>query len=301
MEITHHFIQTNQVRLHVASCGPEDGPLVILLHGFPEYWGAWRVHMEALADEGYHVLAPDQRGYNASDKPPRVRDYRIDELALDVVGLIDHCGVQEARIVGHDWGGAVAWQVARAYPERIQQVAVINCPPIDVAQRYAVWHPVQLLRSWYMFVMQAPWLVPWAMALRDFDLTCRQFVATSVPGTFSREKLAGHMEAWAQPGALRSMVHWYRAAFWYPPKTGLGPVEVPALFLWGEGDRFLDKGLIEPTLAICTSGRLVRYPDASHWLPHEEAADVVGQLSSFFRLSDDDSGGTIRSHTPPSE
>jgi len=301
VEITHQDIQTNGVTLHVASCGPEDGPLVILLHGFPEYWGAWEAHMHLLADQGFRVIAPDQRGYNTSEKPPRVRDYRLDVLSDDILGLIDHHGQQTARLVGHDWGGAVAWHLARAHAERIHQLVVINCPPADVMQRYALRHPSQLVRSWYMMAMQLPWLAEWTLSMGNFSMAVSVMVDSATPGTFDRERLSGHIDAWSQPGALRGMVNWYRAGFRNPPKQGGGPVKVPTLLLWGERDRFLAKGLVDPAMAICEDGRAVRYPDATHWLPHEATEEVVKQMSAFFRVSAGESSDRLHPPADPSE
>jgi len=282
MNITHQEIRTHGVRLHVASCGPERGPLVLLLHGFPEYWGAWEAYMGRLAARGYRVIAPDQRGYNKSEKPPRVRDYRLELLSADIVGLIDHHGRERARVVGHDWGGAVAWHLARAHADRVRQLVVINCPPPDVLKRFALRHPTQLLRSWYMMVMQCPRLAEWAMSRRNFALTRASMFSSSNPGTFDGDGLAGHLAAWAQPGALRAMVNWYRAGFRHPPKTGGGPVKAPTLLLWGERDRFLGKGLVDPSVDICLDARAVRFPDATHWLPHEEPEAVLAEMIGFF-------------------
>jgi len=282
MDISHQDIQTNGVSLHVAACGPKDAPLVILLHGFPEYWGAWESHMRLIAAKGYLVIAPDQRGYNTSDKPRRMRDYSLDLLAEDIVGLIEHHHRQQARIVGHDWGGAVAWHVARVHPERLARLVVINCPPTDVFRRFALRHPGQLLRSWYIVAMQIPWVMRWALTRRNFAKTRRTMRRSSKPGTFDAQALAGHMAAWAQPDAFRSMINWYRAAIWRPPRRSREMIEVPTLLLWGERDRFLSKGLVKPSLAACADARAVRYPEATHWLQHEQPDAVVDEMLEFF-------------------
>ena len=134
--IEHEQISTGSVNLHVATAGPTDGPLVILLHGFPEFWYGWRRQIPVLASAGFHVLAPDQRGYNTSDKPPRVKDYSIDRLSEDVIGLIDHCGRETAMLVGHDWGGAVTWWTAARFPDRIARLSILNVPHPVVMRKH---------------------------------------------------------------------------------------------------------------------------------------------------------------------
>src|SRR5437879_4698652 len=160
-------IATNGIRLNVAQAGPPDGPLVILLHGFPEFWYGWRKQIPALAAAGYRVWAPDQRGYNFSDKPPDVRDYTLDKLAADVAGLIEAAGRQRAIIVGHDWGGAVAWWLAANNPERVERLVIINVPHPLVMRRLILRDPRQTLRSWYMFMFLLPRLPEWFARRRN--------------------------------------------------------------------------------------------------------------------------------------
>jgi pimeloyl-ACP methyl ester carboxylesterase len=138
LEPGHTTITTNGVTLHAVHSGPEGGPLAILLHGFPEFWYGWRHQIGPLAGAGHRVLAPDQRGYNTSDKPVRVADYALDLLAADVIGLIDAAGAGRARaaLIGHDWGGIVAWWAALRYPERIERLAVLNAPHPVAFRRY---------------------------------------------------------------------------------------------------------------------------------------------------------------------
>ena len=156
MDLTSARIKTNGVKLHVVQSGPVDGPLVILLHGFPEFWYGWRKQIPALANAGFRVWAPDQRGYNTSEKPPNVRDYRLDKLADDVAGLIGISGRRRVTVVGHDWGGAVAWWLAANYPELVERLVILNVPHPLVMQRLIYTDPRQTLRSWYMFFFSDP-------------------------------------------------------------------------------------------------------------------------------------------------
>jgi len=278
--IQHTIHGTNGIELHVATAGPEDGPLVILLHGFPEYWGAWRSHIVRLADAGFRVLAPDQRGYNTSHKPGEVADYRLDTLAEDIVGLIDGAGRDKATVVGHDWGGAVAWRLAQSHGERLHRVAVLNCCPLEVIQQSSWLNPSQLFKSWYAFLFQVPWFPEWVISLRNFALLASSMTLSGLKGTFSAEALAGLRQAWQQPGAITSMLAWYRANMRKPPRPG-GTIKIPAMLLWGERDRFLGTGLAHKTMELCEQGELVLFPDNTHWVNHEAAEEVCSHLLRF--------------------
>ncbi len=275
-------VVTNGVSLHVAQAGPEDGPPVILLHGFPEYWAGWRHQIGPLADAGFRVLAPDQRGYNRSDKPEGIAAYALDVLAADVVGLIDANGWSQAALVGHDWGGLVAWWVALTAPDRVERLAILNAPHPVAFRRYVRTHPAQLLRSWYVGVFQLPWLPEFAFRRRNWRGLTRALVTTSRPGTFSEDDLARYRQAWSEPGAIRAMIHWYRAALRDRPEPPGSPrIRVPTRLLWGPGDRFLSRGLAEASLAFCDEGRLEWVEGATHWLQHEEPERVNRLLLDF--------------------
>jgi epoxide hydrolase 4 len=275
-------IATNGVRLTVARDGPDDGPPVILLHGFPEFWYGWRHQIGPLAAAGFRVLAPDQRGYDASEKPGRVRDYALDTLAADVVGLIDATGRDRAAIVGHDWGGIVAWWVAVRHPGRVERLAILNAPH-PVAFRCYLWtHPAQLLRSWYAFAFQVPGLPEAAFRRNGWARLVKALIKTSRPGTFTEGDFERYRRAWSEPGAMRSMVNWYRAAMRHRPTPPEDPrVHAPTLIIWGTGDRFLGRGLAEESLGLCDSGRLEWIEEATHWVQHEEPDRVNRLLIEF--------------------
>ena len=158
-------LRTNGIALSVARAGPTDGPPVILLHGFPEDWTCWHRQIGPLAEAGFGVLAPDHRGYGGSDKPEGVASYTLDRLADDVVGLIESTGRSSASLVGHDWGGVVAWWTAIRHPTRVDRLAVVNAPHPVAFRTYLRTHPAQLLRSWYVLAFQLPRL-PEAMFRR---------------------------------------------------------------------------------------------------------------------------------------
>jgi pimeloyl-ACP methyl ester carboxylesterase len=281
--LEYRRVPTNGLHLHVVQCGPPEGPLVILLHGFPEFWFAWRQQIEVLAAAGYRVWAPDQRGYNLSDKPPRVRDYVIDELAADIIGLIDAAGHETAVIIGHDWGAAVAWHLAAHHPGRISRVAILNVPHPRVLRRALLRKPGQLLRSWYVFFFQLPWLPEALARLRRWRFARQALRGTSRRGTFHADDLAMYRAAWSQPDAMRSMINWYRAAARFPSRLGkTGRIAVPVRIIWGEQDAFLKRELAQESLVFCDAAELTYLP-ATHWVQHEMPEEVNELLLKFLK------------------
>src|SRR5215217_4691096 len=208
--MTHRWIDVGRLRLHCVEAGT--GPLVVLLHGFPEFWYAWRHQLPALADAGYRVVAPDLPGYNTSDKPPRVRDYRPSVLATEVADLIVALGADSAAVAGHDWGGGLAWLLAMQHPELVERLVVLNAPhPIRFLK--GLRSPRQLRRSWYILAFQAPWLPERLLAAGDFQALRRALrQQPSRPGAFTAQDIDRYVAAAAQPGALRAAINYYRAA-----------------------------------------------------------------------------------------
>jgi len=278
---TERLFETNGTRLHVVEAGPPDGPLVVLLHGFPEFWYGWRRQIPALAEAGFRLLVPDQRGYNLSDKPVGVPPYRLETLGDDVLGLLDKAGRERAFVVGHDWGAVVAWWLALAKPARVERLGILNVPHPMVMRRYLLTHPRQTLRSWYIFFFQLPGLAERWMAREGFRNAAR-ILRTARRGSFTDEDLARYREAWAQPGALTAMVNWYRAAFRSASLRLPGPrVSVPTLMLWGARDIALGREMAQPSIDLCDEGRLVFFEDATHFVQHDEADRVNEELLRF--------------------
>ncbi|MBL8133939.1 MAG: alpha/beta hydrolase [Anaerolineae bacterium] len=278
-----HFVQTNGVTLHVVQAGPPDGELVILLHGFPEFWYGWRRQIEALAKRGFRVWAPDQRGYNLSEKPDGIRSYHLDLLAKDVIGLVDAAGREKAFLAGHDWGAGVTWHTALWHPARLHKIAILNVPHPAVMSRTLRSSARQMLKSWYMFYFQIPRLPEWMMAVGDSAAAARQLISSSRPGTFSDADIARYLEAWRQPGAWTAMINWYRSVFQNDPKLPRDiRVKVPTLMIWGAQDAFLSETMAQPSIDLCDDGRLVRFPEATHWVQHEEAHQVSAQMAEWF-------------------
>jgi pimeloyl-ACP methyl ester carboxylesterase len=287
--LQHTTLETNGIRLHCVQAGPPEGALVILLHGFPEFWYGWRNQIEPLAQAGYRVLAPDQRGYNLSDKPQAVSAYRIDILAADVVGLIQALGRERALLVGHDWGAAVAWHTAMHYPQAIVKLGILNVPHPAVMVRTLRSNFRQIMKSWYIFFFQLPRLPEWTLSRNHYAAMRRMLKASSRRDTFSAEALDRYVQAWRQPGALRSMIHWYRALFrsvvaaTERPVEGAHPrrVEPPTLMIWGARDIALDRSMAQPSIELCNQGRLVFFEQATHWVQHDEPEQVTRLLLDF--------------------
>ena len=277
------MIPTNGVQLHTIVAGPASGPLVILLHGFPEFWYSWRHQIAPLAAAGYRVLAPDQRGYNLSAKPKGLGAYRLEELARDIVGLIDAAGREQAYIVGHDWGGVVAWWLALKHPRRVAKLAVLNAPHPAVMRQHLWRNLAQLRKSWYFFFFQLPLLPEQRMRADHWSIGVRALRATARRGTFTEADFEQYRQAWSQPGAATAMINWYRAMLRRSARLDFGPrVHVPTLLLWGARDRFLGRELAQPSIELCEHGQLVFMEEASHGLQHEEPQRVTEALLNFF-------------------
>jgi pimeloyl-ACP methyl ester carboxylesterase len=292
----HHFAVVNGVRLHYVEAGADEAgrrPLVVLLHGFPEFWYSWRQQIAALAAAGYRVIAPDLRGYNQSDKPRGVASYRLKLLIEDVVGLIRQAGQTRARIVGHDWGGGIAWWLAIQRPDVVEQLAILNAPHPAAFFR-ELRRPGQLLRSWYMFFFQLPWLPEMMLRAGDFAGLARTLRKEPVrPGTFSAEDIRLYKEALRQPGALTAGINYYRAALrdFGEISEQLGVVSAPTLLIWGLRDRYLGPRLLEG-LEPWVPGLRIERLDASHWVQNDAPEEVNRLLVEFFGGGESFQGGS---------
>ncbi|WP_458188757.1 alpha/beta fold hydrolase [Haladaptatus sp. NG-WS-4] len=299
-ETTHDEAVVDGVRLHYVEAG--SGPLVVLLHGFPEFWYSWREQIPALAEAGFHVVAPDLRGYNASEKPREVEQYGLDQLVGDVLGLLDYFDAETAHVVGHDWGGAIAWETAIRHPERVDRLVVLNAPHPEAFRR-ELRNPVQLRRSWYMFYFQLPWLPERFLSARNYRLVEELFrEGTENPDAFSEADVRRYVEAAAQPGALTAAIDYYRALFREQARTELrnlfdnlsrgdssprsarsSVVRVPTLLVWGENDTALGIELTEGLEQWVPDIRIERLPDASHWVQNDRPERVNELLVEFLQ------------------
>jgi pimeloyl-ACP methyl ester carboxylesterase len=282
-ELRDGYADLSDARLHYVEAG--EGPLVVLLHGFPEFWFSWRFQIPPLVAEGFRVVAPDMRGYNLSSTPPEVSAYDTDRLAADVRDLIRERGAERALVAGHDWGAAVAWVTAMNHPEVVERLAILNVPhPRRMLE--GLRRPRQLARSWYMFAFQVPWLPERAARLRRWRGFHGVFDEAR-PGAFTPGDIDRYVEAWSRPGVATGMLNYYRAALRQSPRRAtarISPVEAQTLVIWGERDRHLGAELAEPDPAdVPNLERVVRLPEASHWVHQDEPARVSELLIEFFR------------------
>jgi epoxide hydrolase 4 len=279
-------LHINGIALHVVFAGPASGTPLVFLHGFPEFWFAWRRQIDHFVSSGYRVILPDQRGYNPSEKPAGIPSYSIDVLAKDVVGVLDNVAGSKTFVVGHDWGAAVAWYLAARYSDRVQRTAMLSVPHPRVFLKNLTMNPAQLRRSWYMLFFQLPWLPERILRRRDWALLVRVLRDTSPPGVFSDSDLEQYKESWARKGALTGMLNWYRAALLRPSKfpldSDVSRVKVPALLIWGKNDQFAGETMARESLQYCDDGHLEILENATHWVQHEEPAQLNNLLSQFF-------------------
>jgi pimeloyl-ACP methyl ester carboxylesterase len=275
-EWTHRDIVTNGVRLHVVEAGV--GPLVVLLHGFPEFWYSWHHQIPFLARSGFRVLAPDLRGYNLSDKPAGLDAYRLPVLVEDVVGLIRSTGLGKAIVIGHDWGGVIAWQLAMSRPDCVERLIILNAPHPALYQR-ELRTLSQLLKSWYVFWFGVPWLPELLCRWHNFALLDKALTG------FSMRDLALHHRALRRPGALTAALSWYRAML-RSRRLGIRPswtrIGSPVLVIWGERDHYLGIRLLDGLDEWAPKVQIERLPRAGHCVQAEALEAVNAALVRFF-------------------
>ena len=276
-------VETNGIRLHVVAAGPADGPPVVLLHGFPEFWAAWEGQIAPLARAGFRVLVPDQRGHNASDKPADLEAYRLEELENDIVGLLDALGHESAFLAGHDLGARVSWHLLIFHPDRFRRAVIFNSghpqgPPDGEPEE-----DEEKKIGWHRTLAQIPYLPELVARFGNWRLPTRVLRNTSRPGTFDDARLAAYRYAWHRDHAIATMAAWLRAWRVFPralPERAV--VRVPTRLVWGLQDAFIDLDDPAPALALIEQGEIVELPDVGHWLLHEEPEETARLLVEFF-------------------
>lgn len=283
-ELEHHYTFVNGIRMHYVKAG-RGSTLLLLLHGFPEFWYSWR-HQLAAFSSRFTIVAPDLRGYNETDKPDW--GYETDVLTADVLELMRSLGYERAIVVGHDWGGVLGWMLAITYPHRVERLIALNIPHparfIEGIQR----NPRQWLRSLYVAFFQLPWLPEKVISANDYASMVWGFRGMARrKETFSDEAIQAYKDAIRKPGALTAALNWYRALRHVNPNDYSGShmrVTVPTLMIWGEKDTALDIKLTYGTEAHVPDLRIRYIPDCSHWV-QEEQPELVNQYMDEF-LSD---------------
>lgn len=260
-----------------------EGPLALLLHGFPQLGWMWRKQIGPLAARGLRVVAPDLRGYGGSERPKRIADYTLDRLAGDVAALAAALGADKVRLVGHDWGGAIAWHAARQRPELIERLAIVNCPPAEVLGRAILRDPRQLARSWYTMFFQVPQVAERLLSRpRAMRAWLRSWAGS--PGVFSDEELDHYARAAARPGAMHAAIAYYRAALRVNPRAlrSTPPqVRCPTLVVWGTRDRLLGTALTDGLERLVDAPYRRELLEAGHFVPEEAPGELSRLLGEF--------------------
>ena len=280
--MTSNFVEVNGIRLHYMEEG--SGDLVLLLHGFPEFWYGWRKQIPVLSQH-YRIIAPDMRGYNLSDKPIGVSQYKIDILAKDIAELIQKLGNGKAILVGHDWGAAVAWTTATLYPDLITKLVIINVPhPAEMRKALLGFNLAQLRKSYYIFLFQMPWLPEWGIGHNLTRFFTKAFSSFSPSGNPPSEaEIQEYVKAYSQTGMLTGAINYYRAAIRYMTSFDTTrPLPMPVLMLWGEQDKALGKELTYNTKQYCSDLEIIYDPTSGHFIQYDNPELVNSKLLEFF-------------------
>lgn len=273
------MISVGDVRLHVVSQG--SGPPVLLLHGFPEFWYSYRHQMQALADAGFRAIAPDLRGYNLSDKPKGVRAYDVEKLMGDAEGLLRALGHSRVHLVGHDWGGYLAWYIAAHRPHLVSRLVILNGPHPKIMARELLT-PSQLAMSWYIFFFQLPLLPEKVVTRRESLERVLRGWSPAAEVAFTDEDIDAFTEAMRKPGAATAAINWYRAVLRSPFRAlRLPKIQAPTLVIWGELDRCLGLGQLRGLEREVAHLKIVRLPDAGHFVQQERASEVSAKIVEF--------------------
>ena len=279
----HRRVKINGIHLHYAEQGR--GPVMLCLHGFPEFWYCWR-HLMPAFSPGFRVVAPDLRGYNLSDKPEGVAAYQLSVLVEDVQSLIQSLDAGPITLVAHDWGGVIAWALALRYPELINQLVILNAPHPALFARELANNPVQRKASAYIPMLCAPQSEAF-LAKNNFKWLQALFDGCHKPSEVTSEDRRAYLEAWAQPGTLTGMVNYYRSETLGPKKVQSGKkvpaIKVPTLVIWGEKDIYLTTGLLDGLEAYVPSLKIKRIPDATHWVLQDAPDKVNRYIREFIK------------------
>ncbi|MFX0022121.1 MAG: alpha/beta fold hydrolase [Candidatus Hermodarchaeota archaeon] len=267
------FIETNGIKLHTIIVG--SGEPLIMLHGFPEFWYCWSKTIPLLKDD-FKLVIPDMRGYNLSDKPKGVENYKVEILVDDIKGLCEELGLGKFNLVGHDWGGAVAWIFAEKYPELLNKLIIINSPHTKIFSQKLRTDREQQKASFYIFEFYKPNGEKFIIE-NDFE-QLKKFVFTSSFSEIDREK---YIEAWSQPGAIEGGVNYYRANQSFKKWTGI--IEVSTLVLWGMRDKFLTPQLLDGLTEYVKDLQIEKNEEASHWITHDAPEFVSSKIREFIQ------------------
>jgi pimeloyl-ACP methyl ester carboxylesterase len=284
----HEYADVNNILLHYVTVGK--GKLIMFLHGFPEFWYEWKNQLAEFGRD-YQAVAPDMRGYNLSSKPVEVEQYRMKNLINDIRALAEHLGHKNFILVGHDWGGGVAWPFAIRHPECVEKLIIVNAPHPVAFTRELRDNPAQRKASQYILVHRSP-EAEGMLARNNYAVLVSSLLKDGMrQGYFTEEDRKAYIQAWSQPGALTGGLNYYRAAHLGPftgesdaslsAEPSLFTVKVPTLVIWGEKDRWLLKGNLEGLEKYVPNLTIKRIPDGSHWVIHEKPGLVNSYIREF--------------------
>ncbi|GLR46481.1 alpha/beta fold hydrolase [Sphingomonas astaxanthinifaciens] len=291
LTFTRHPLATG-VTLNVATAGPEDGPAIVFLHGFPESHRTWRKLVPLLSDK-YRLIMPDQRGFAGSDAPPDKADYATDRIVADLFALVDRLGLDDFTLVGHDWGGAVSWAAALRNDPRLKRLVIVNAPHPVIFQKSLIEDSDQRAASQYMNAFRAPGFEDFPARIGWEAFFDKSFEGHVDLASISPEEKADYIAEWSRPGTFAAMLNWYRGAGVIVPQPGIEvplpdfllrafpSVKVPTLVVWGMRDKALLPLQFEGLDALVDDLTLVRVEDAGHFLPWEKPEAVAGPLRTF--------------------
>jgi pimeloyl-ACP methyl ester carboxylesterase len=284
----HKYTDVNNISLHYVMAGK--GKLIMFLHGFPEFWYEWKNQLIEFGRD-YRAVAPDMRGYNLSSKPVDVEQYRMKYLVEDIRALAEHLGYERFILVGHDWGGGVAWPFAMRHPEYVEKLIIINAPHPVTFMRELRHNPAQQKASQYILVHRTTEAED-ILAKNNYAILVDNILRDGIrQGYFTEEDRTAYIEAWSQPGALTGGLNYYRATHLgsftgerddsLSADPSLFTVKVPTLVIWGEKDRYLLTGNLEGLEKYVPDLIIKRIPDGSHWVIHEKPGLVNSYIRGF--------------------
>ena len=278
IELESNFIDVGEVTLHVVLAGPIDGEPVLLLHGFPEFWYAWRKPMAILAKAGYRVIVPDQRGYNLSDKPNGDEHYNLDELTTDMSALVKKLGYEDVNLAAHDWGGGVAWWMVLHNPELVRRFFVIDTPHPSAGESFQTEEETN---TWYRDFIRLPFIPTYLARLNDWQMLTDTFVNGSKANSFSPEDLDQFRSAWDHENAINTMVAWYRADNENIKEPESRQVDVPTMVVIAPNDFYIPSDLTVRSMPFLNNGELLRLEQGSHWIIQEQPEMIAQHLIEF--------------------
>jgi pimeloyl-ACP methyl ester carboxylesterase len=282
------------VTLNVQTGGPRDAEPILFLHGFPESHRTWREIAPVLAEE-YFVVAPDQRGFAGSDKPEGVEAYRTDRILEDLIALADLLELGRFTLVGHDWGGAVAWLAALRHPDRIERLVIVNAPHPLIFQKSLIDDPHQRAASQYINAFRNPDIERGLEAMGLESFWSKTFASHADIAKVPEEERAAYLADWGAPGALTAMLNWYRASEILVPAVGdaadapfwttlpFPVLKVPTLVVWAMRDTALLPVQLGGLYELVEDLKIVQVPDAGHFVPWEKPAPVIRAIEDFMR------------------